>query len=113
MSLDAMTSQRANSAYLDTLSRTPATTTGGVNATQASPPADADGDAANAAATPGAIIALSPGAQLFSQVLAAAQGTPNVRADKLAAIQARLAAAPDAGTDVQALAAKMLGNDAH
>jgi len=112
MSLDAINSQRANSAYMDTLSRTQ-TTTGGVNATQAPPPADADGDAAKAAATPGAIIALSPGAQFFAQVLAAAQGTPDARADKLAAVQARLAAAPNAEVDVQALAAKLLGNDAH
>jgi hypothetical protein len=108
MSLDAINSQRANSAYMDTLSRSQ-TTAGGVNATQAPQPADAD---AAKAAAPGAIIALSPGAQFFAQVLAAAQDTPDARADKLAAVQARLAAAPDAEVDVQALAAKMLGNDA-
>ena len=110
MSLDAMNSQRASSAYLDTLNRTQATTTGGVNATPASPATEADGDAANATAAPGGVIALSPGAQFFAQVLSAAQGASDVRADKLAAVQARLAA-PDASVDVQALAAKMLGSD--
>ncbi len=113
MSLDAVNAQRANSAYLDTLSRTRTTAAGGVNATQAPQSADADGDAAQAAAAPGAIIAFSPGAQFFAQVLSAAQGTPDVRADKLAAIQARLAAAPNGEVNVQTLATKMLGNDAH
>jgi hypothetical protein len=111
MSLDALNAQRATGAYLDTLSRNQSTTSGGVNATSAPPPTDADGDAKTAA--PGAVIALSPGAQFFAQVLSAAQDAPDVRADKLAAVQARLAANPDGTADVQALAAKLLGADAN
>jgi hypothetical protein len=111
MSLDAVNAQRATGAYLDTLNRSQTTTTGGVNATSAPTPTDADGDATKTTA-PGAVIALSPGAQFFAQVLAAAQGASDVRADKMAAVQARLAANPDGGADMQALAAKLLGSDA-
>lgn len=111
MSLDALNSQRATSAYLDTLSRANPTTSGGVTATPAPPPTDANQDGATTA-TPGAIIALSPSAQFFAQVLSAAQGAPDVRADKLAAAQARMAQSPDTQVDVAALAAKLLAHGA-
>ena len=108
MTIDKMTSQRATSAYSDTLSRTSSNSVAGAKTTQ--------GPDATSAATPnaashvpaGATIALSPGAQLFARALAAAQATPDVRADRVAAIQAKLAQQP-ASVDANALATKLLG----
>ena len=111
MSIDKMTSQRATTAYSDTLSRTASNSVAGAKTTQGP-----QGPDATSAATPnaasnvpaGAIIALSPGAQLFARALAAAQAAPEVRADRVAAIQAKLAQQP-ATVDADALATKLLG----
>jgi hypothetical protein len=103
MALDKLTSQRASSAYSDALSR--ANSLQGANATQGSPSVDPTPTAAPASA----IIALSPEAQLFARALAAAQATPDGRADHVAALQARMANR-SADVNADALAAKLLGN---
>ncbi len=105
MTLDKLTSQRATTAYSDALSR--ANSSKGAQATQGSSGADA---APTTAVTPaGAVIALSPGAQLFARALAAAHATPQIRAERVAALQTRLA--NGAGeVDADALAAKLLGS---
>ena len=108
MTIDKLTSQRATLAYSDTLSR--ATSTTGAAATPA--PQEIDPAAMPLASVPsGAVVALSPGAQTFARALAAALGAPEVRADRVAAIQARLANQP-AEVDADALAAKLLGGTA-
>jgi hypothetical protein len=55
------------------------------------------------------VVALSPGAQTFARALAAALNAPEVRADRVAALQVRLANQP-AEVDADALAAKLLGS---
>jgi flagellar biosynthesis anti-sigma factor FlgM len=102
MSLESITSQRAASAYTDALSRaTSATgataTTGASGAPGATPTTTAD-----------AVVALSPEAQAFARALAAAQVAPEVRADKVAAMQARIANR-GTGIDADALATNLLG----
>jgi hypothetical protein len=105
MALDKLTSQRASSAYSDALSR--ANSLQGAHATQGSP--GADPTPAVTAAPASAVIALSPEAQLFARALAAAQATPDGRADHVAALQARMANR-SADVNADALAAKLLGN---
>lgn len=103
MTLDSITSQRAASAYSDAISRatsaTGATATSGASGAQSATPATTSADA---------VVALSPEAQAFARALAAAQAVPDVRGDKVAAIQARIA---NRGTDVNAdtLATNLMG----
>jgi flagellar biosynthesis anti-sigma factor FlgM len=114
MSIDKLTSQRATLAYREKPGRA-TTSVAGATTTQGPQSADAT-SATPPTATPttsnGAIIALSPGAQLFSRALAAAQATPEVRADRVAALQAKFAAGADP-VNADALAAKMLNEGAH
>jgi hypothetical protein len=102
MTLDSITSQRAASAYTDALSR--ATSATGATATSGAPGASG----AIPPTTADAVVALSPEAQAFARALAAAQATPDVRADKVAAAQARIA---NRGTGIHAdaLATTLLG----
>lgn len=108
MSIDKLTTQRATTAYTDTLSRNLATSASG--ATPTSAPQNAE---TNAAASPpaGAIIALSPGAQIFARARVAASAAPEVRADRIAQVQAKLAQHGNE-IDADALAAKLLGGSA-
>ncbi len=109
MTIDKLTSQRATNAYHDTLNR--ATSTTGAAATPASQGSDPAATPPPATTPTGAVIALSPGAQTFARALAAALSTPEVRANRVAAIQARLANQP-AEVDADALATKLLGGAA-
>jgi flagellar biosynthesis anti-sigma factor FlgM len=111
MNIDRTTSQRASEAYADNSIRQP-TTTSGANATQGPQNVGDSGSAQTNAVSAGATIKLSPQAQLFAQALAAAQATPDVRADRVAAARARLANGDGEG-DVTALAGKLLGKVDH
>lgn len=107
MPIDRTTSQRASDAYADRTIRQP-TMTSGAKATQGPNNAGADAAAQPGAVSAGATIKLSPQAQRFAQALAAAQATPDVRADRVAAVRAKLASGDD-GVDVTTLADKLLG----
>ena len=106
MNIDRAISQRASEAYADTTIRQPPPTVG------APAPHGSHSVAQPHAVGAGATIKLSPQAQLYAQALAAAQATPDVRADRVAAIQARLAGG-DESVDVTALAGKLLGQVDH
>lgn len=106
MTIQRFDAQRASTAYTDTLSRVRTATPEGVKPTQSVAATTA---AAPAGATKaGAVISLSPEAKLFAKALASAHGASDVRADRVAAVQARLAK-NNSSVDVDALAAKMLG----
>ncbi len=59
-----------------------------------------------------ATVTLSPGAQMFARALVAAKSTPDVRADRVAALRARIAQG-DGEIDVNALAQKLMGTVEH
>jgi negative regulator of flagellin synthesis FlgM len=83
----------------------------GTNASQGAKGAG-DSSASAAAAGADATVSLSPGAQIFARALAAAQSTPEVRADRVAALRARIAQG-GGEVDVNALAQKLMGTVEH
>lgn len=110
MTLQRTDAQRASTAYTTVLNRVRNGAPVGVNPTSAAtdPAATSPTNATQA----GAVITLSPSAKLFAKALASAQFAPDVRADRVAAVRARLAQNPSS-VDIESLAAKMLGDAPH
>ena len=111
MNIERALSQRAGEIYMS----------GGQDKVNASAGANASQevrDVSDTSAGAGATVSLSPGAQIFARALAAAQSTPDVRADRVAALRARIAqGAGGSGAggevDVNALAQKLMGTVEH
>jgi len=113
MQIDRSTSQRANDAYAQHMLRQQhpnspvgVTTTQGPQRTTATTGAGAS-TSPNAEIAASATVSLSSNAQTFARALAAAQHTPDVRADRVAALRARFAGG-NLEVDATKLAASML-----
>lgn len=101
----------ASSAYLSMLPAPILTSSTGVKSTPGITSPEPPATPPSPAPTPGAIVALSPGAQLFAAALAALAQTPATSAASLARGQAALQT-PPSDADLARLATKMLGGGA-
>lgn len=114
MPIDKTMSQRASSAYNDTINYAQDKTltgasatqsTNGVNSSPGGSPTGATGELSSSA-----IITFSPDAQLFARALSTLSGGSDVRLDRMAAARARHAQEPSTDDDDR-LAATLLGSE--
>jgi flagellar biosynthesis anti-sigma factor FlgM len=103
-------SNRMTDAYENTLQYTPPPPASGAPGPRDSIANGVAPASPNNEAQSGAIISLSPEALLFTRALAAARASPDVRADRVAALRARYANG-DTDIDMNALAAKLLQHE--